>query len=140
MDTARDMNDFEVVTRHIVMERDLNSFGNLFGGAMMAWLDEAAALFVMEKSGYADFVTVSFDNVRFKAPGRRGDAIVIYCRVVKTGRSSITVEAQAFVNEPQSSVKRQVIDCRITYVCLENGKPTPYFESERYARWLRKQE
>ena len=131
--------DFEVVTRHIVMERDLNSFGNLFGGVILAWLDEAAALFVMEKTGYGNIVTVSMDDVRFKAPGRRGDAIVISCRVVTTGRSSITVEARALVNEPEIKARRQIIDCRITYVCLEGGRPTPYFESEKYARWVREQ-
>jgi len=140
MGKARDEDDFEVVTRHIVMERDLNSFGNLFGGSMLAWLDEAGALFVMEKTGYADFVTASLENVSFKAPGRRGDNIVIYCRIIRTGRSSITIEAQAFVKEPASSVKRQTIDCRITYVCLKDGKPAPYFESDRYARWLEEQE
>lgn len=139
MDTTGDESEFEVVTRHIVMERDLNSFGNLFGGNMLAWLDEAGALFVMDKTGYADFVTASLENVSFKAPGRRGDNIVIYCRIIRTGRSSITIEAQAFVKEPGSRVRRQTIDCRITYVCLKDGKPTPYFESESYRRWLEAQ-
>jgi len=140
MDTARHMDEFEVVTRHIVMERDLNSFGNLFGGALLAWLDEAAGLFVMEKTGYANFVTVSFDDVIFKAPGRRGEAIGIYCRILRIGRSSISVEAKALVHEPETNEKRQIIDCRIAYVCLKDGKPTPYFESERYARWLGQQQ
>ena len=139
MDTARHLDEFEVVTRHIVMERDLNSYGNLFGGAMLAWLDEAAGLFVMEKTGYSDFVTVALNDVSFKTPGRRGDAIGIYCRILRTGRSSITVEAKALVHEPETSAKRLVIDCRITYVCLKDGKPTPYFESDRYTRWLRQQ-
>ena len=35
---------FDLVTRHLVIERDLNPAGNLFGGTMLAWLDEATAL------------------------------------------------------------------------------------------------
>jgi len=140
MDKAQNADEFEVVTRHIVMERDLNSLGTLFAGAMLAWLDEAAALFVMEKTGYADLVTVSLEDVSFSAPGRRGDAIVVYCRILRTGRSSIVVETRALVHDPETSARRQIIDCRITYVCLRDGKPTPYFESERYAQWLRQRQ
>ena len=83
--------EFEVATRHLVMERDLNSFGHLFGGAMLAWLDEGAALYLEEKIGYRDFVTMNMNNVSFKAPGQRGDATLILCRVLKTGRSSVVV-------------------------------------------------
>ncbi len=130
------MSDFEIVTRHIVMERDLNAFGNLFGGVMLAWLDEGSALYVMERIGYADFVTVSMDNVNFRTPARRGDAVVIYCRTVKTGRSSITMETKAFVHEPGTGAKREVITCLVTFVCLRDGRPYPYFETPEYRSWL----
>src|SRR5690606_13517328 len=83
--------EFEVSTRHLVMERHLNPYGNVFGGTVLAWLDEGAALFLMEKIGYTNFVTVSMNHVDFKAPGHRGDAVQILCRVLRTGRSSVTV-------------------------------------------------
>ena len=133
-----DLGNFDIVTRHIVMERDLNAFGNLFGGVMLSWLDEGSALYVMEEIGYADFVTVSMDNVSFRTPARRGDAVVIYCRTVKTGRSSITMETKAFVHEPGTGTKREVINCFITFVCLQGGKPYPYFESAEYEKWMKR--
>lgn len=123
---------FEIVTRHIVMDRDLNAHGNLFGGIMLAWLDEASALFVMEKIGYTNFVTVNMQDVSFKSPGNRGDAIVLYSRVLETGRSSITVQSRALAHDPEKDIKREVINCRVTFVCLKDGKPFPYFESEQY--------
>ncbi len=129
-----DLTAFEIVSRHIVMERHLNAFGNLFGGSILAWIDEASALFVMEKIGFGNFVTVSLEHVEFKSPGRRGDAIAIYCRVVRTGRSSITVQTKAFIHEPETGAKNEVIDCQVTYVCLKGGKPYRYFESEEYRR------
>lgn len=128
--------DFEIVTRHIVMERDLNAFGNLFGGVMLSWLDEGSALYVMEAIGYANFVTVSMDNVSFRTPAHRGDAVVIYCRTEKTGRSSITIETRALVHEPGTGQKRDVINCLITFVCLKDGKSYAYFETPEYGAWM----
>ncbi|MBI3395610.1 MAG: acyl-CoA thioesterase [Spirochaetia bacterium] len=123
---------FEPVTRHIVMEKDLNAFGNLFGGALLAWMDEASALYVMEKIGYADFVTVSLDDVDFHAPGHRGDAIVISARVLKTGSSSITLQTRAEVMDPRTGQRKEIINCKIVFVCLRDGRPYRYFESEQY--------
>ena len=135
--SREDLAGWDIVTRHIVMERDLNAFGNLFGGVMLAWLDEGSALYVMDRIGYADFVTVSMDDVNFRAPARRGDAVVIYSRVAKTGKSSITLDARAVVHEPGTARRHEVINCRITFVCLRDGKPYAYFQSRPYAEWLK---
>jgi acyl-CoA hydrolase len=128
--------EYEVATRHMVMERDLNPFGHLFGGTMLAWLDEGAALYLMERIGYSNFVTVSMDDVVFKAPGHRGDAIQVLCRIVRTGRSSVTVQAKAVVHIASSGAVSEVITCEITYVCLKDDVPYAYFQSEEYMKWL----
>jgi acyl-CoA thioesterase YciA len=128
--------EFELATRHVVMERDLNAFGHLFGGTMLAWLDEGAALYLMEKIGYRDFVTVRLDNVEFKSPGQRGDAIVILCRVLRTGRSSVQVVAKAVSQEASTGATREIITCGITYVCLKDDRPYPYFQSPEYHAWV----
>lgn len=127
---------YEIATRHMIMERDLNSFGHLFGGSMLAWLDEGTALFLMDKIGFSDFVTVSMQNVDFTAPGRRGDPIVICCRILKTGRSSVVAQSKAFAQDPLHGNDREIISCEITYVCLKNDKPYPYFQSEQYLKRL----
>lgn len=127
---------YEIATRHIIMERHLNSFGHLFGGSMLAWLDEGSALFLMDKIGFSNFVTVSMQNVNFTAPGRRGDAIVICSRIVKTGRSSVVVQSKAFAQDPIHGDDREIITCEITYVCLKDDRPYPYFLSEQYLNRL----
>ena len=131
-----DLDGFDVVTRHLVMERHLNAFGNLFGGHMLAWLDESSALYVMDRIGYGDFVTVSMDDVAFRSPARRGDAVVVCCQVLGTGRSSVQVRTKAYVHEVGTDQKRPVIDCRIAFVCLQHGRPYAYFQSEEYRKWL----
>lgn len=129
------LNGFEIVTRHMVMERHLNPGGNLFGGAVLGWLDEAAALFVMEKTGCGTLVTVSMEDVTFKAPAVRGDHIVIYTRIDHTGRSSVRVEARAYAYDPMTREQREIIDCVITYVCMRGNKAYPYFASDEFEQW-----
>lgn len=128
----QELEGFQIVTRHLVMEKDLNYHGNLYGGTMLAWLDESSALFVMESIGYTNFVTAGMENVRFKSPARSGEAVVFYCRTADLGRSSITVQTRAFVHDPLSDRKDEIINCSITFVCLRDGKPFPYFESDDY--------
>lgn len=119
----------DLVTQHIVMSKDLNSHGNLFGGIMLAWIDEAAALYAMEKIAYTNIVTVNMDDVNFKYPGRNGDIIQIHASIEKTGKSSLTVRTVALSINEKSRVRNEVIHCRVTFVCLDaGGKPFPYFE------------
>lgn len=133
-----DLVDYEITTRHLVMEKDLNYFGNLFGGAMLAWLDEASAAFIIDKIGYANFVTATLEDVFFKTPASRGDVLAIYCKILKLGRSSISVRTRAFVHIPVSGDKREIIDCRFMFVCLKDNKPYSYFRSPEYDTWLEK--
>lgn len=125
---AFESEDFELVTRHIVMERHLNPAGNLFGGILLAWLDEAAGLHIAEKTGYPYFVTVSMEDVDFKAPGHNGDMVIIYCRIVRTGRSSIEVQLKASSYDVESRESREIITCESTFVALKDGKPHRIFE------------
>ncbi|TGJ99227.1 acyl-CoA thioesterase [Leptospira semungkisensis] len=115
-------------TQHIVMSRDLNQHGFLFGGQMLAWIDEGCAMFVMEKIGYSNLVTVSMDDVVFKSPGLLGEIIQIFSKVEKVGKSSITLRCAAIAKSQKKKEVREIIDCKITYVCLDDsGKPFPYF-------------
>lgn len=122
----------ELVTQHFIMAKDLNAYGNLFGGKVLAWLDEAGAVFVIQKINYTNIVTVAMDEVTFRNAAHLGDIIQIYAEIIHTGKSSITVRVEAKTNYTElhkdSSSFLVIIDCKITYVCLgENGRPFPFF-------------
>ena len=129
---------YEVVTRHIVMQRDMNPNNHVFGGTMLSWLDEAAALFVQDQIGYEDFVTVGMDDIAFKSPAHLGDHIIIYCRIDEVGRSSIHVKTKAVAYEPSTGDQSDIINCRISFVCLKKERPYRYFESATYEAWRKK--
>lgn len=126
---------FEAVTRHFVMAKDLNPAGTLYGGTMLAWLDEASAIHVMRRIGTPGFVTAAVDEVNFRAPARNGDIVTVFCRIVKMGRSSVTTETRAIVEEPATRAERETITCAFTFVCLKDGRPYPYFQSPEYQEW-----
>lgn len=132
------MEPFEVITRHLVVSKDLNFYGNLHGGVMLLWIDEAGYLFAVEKIGYANLVTVSLENVRFQTPGRNGDRVTIEGRIEKVGRSSLTIQARALVEDPDASDPRHIITCDITYVCLKDGRPYSYFKTQEYQGRIRR--
>jgi len=137
-DTGSSQTHYEVVTRHIVMQRDMNPNNHVFGGTMLSWLDEAAALFVQDQIGYEDFVTVGMDDVAFKSPAHLGDHIIIYCRIESVGRSSIHVKTKAVAYEPSTADQNEIINCRISFVCLKKERPYRYFESATYEAWVKK--
>lgn len=122
----------ELITQHHVMSKDLNAHGNLFGGIMLAWIDEAAAIYIMRKIGYTNIVTVNMDNVNFMTPGRNGDIIQIYGEIEKIGKSSIVIKTNSISLAMGSHNKRDVIQCKVTFVCLDElGRPFPYFEMNK---------
>lgn len=130
------LENMDLVTQHIVMSKDLNAHGNLFGGIMMAWIDEAAAIYGMNQIGYTNIVTVNIDDVNFKTPGRNGDIVQIYAKIEKYGRTSFVVHTTAFTIGMHTQQKREIINCKVTFVCLdEMGKGFPFFEihKERFS-------
>ena len=138
MDDTPSLDEFDIVTRHMIMEKDLNPEGHLFGGAILSWLDEATGIYVLEQIGYPNFVTVALDDVYFRAPGHRGDVITIYSRIVKTGASSVVAETRAINHELMTGNDREIITCRFTFVCLKEHKAYPYFTTPEYQVWLQR--
>ena len=121
--------DMQFVTQHLVMSKELNAHGNVFGGVMLAWIDEAAAMYAMNKIGYSNIVTVNMDDINFKTPGKNGDIIQIFAKMERIGKSSFTVRTSCISISRTMQIKRDVIDCKVTFVCLDDaGKPFPYFE------------
>ena len=126
-----DLKDFEVISRHLILGKDLNPFGNVFGGQMLSWLDESSYVFLVSKTGFSNFVTVNMENVNFHAPAKLGDVIAFYGKIISTGKSSATVTNRAFVHEPGSELKTEIINCNITFVALQNGKPFAFFSGKK---------
>ncbi len=113
-----------VETVHIVRPNHLNSAGRLFGGILMQWIDEVAALSA-KRHTHKNVVTVSVDNLRFLKGAYQNDVIVIIGRVTYTGRTSMEVEVDSFV-ESLDGDRTHINHAYFTMVALdEEDRPTP---------------
>lgn len=77
--------------KRVMMPRDTNAVGTIFGGVILAEIDLAAATEAhRHHSGMV--VTVSMDKIDFKAPVRVGDLVSFFTETLRIGRSSIKVK------------------------------------------------
>jgi acyl-CoA thioesterase YciA len=99
------------------MTKDLGCNGNLFGGNMMAWIDEAAAIYALTMTKEKRMVTVKFDEMVFKKAVKEGDIVEFYCDHASMGESSISFHVGALVNG------QEVFSTNCVFVAVdENGK------------------
>lgn len=110
-------------TRKIVKYEDLNPRGTLFGGKLLYWVDEEAAIFAMCQIGDKMVVTKAMSQIDFQSSPRIGDVIEIGTMLVRVGNTSITIKC----NVRNKDTKEDVITIdEIVFVRVdENGKPKP---------------
>jgi acyl-CoA hydrolase len=115
------------VNTYMVMPQHLNPANTLFGGQMMAWMDECTGIFAMEHMGTNRVVTACFKQLDFLKPVRQGELVNICCSVIKEGRSSLEIEVVATARTPGSEEKTRVCQTSAVFVAVdENGKSTPW--------------
>jgi len=111
-------------TRKMVMARDLNASGTLFGGRALEWLDEEAAIFAYCQLGQPKHLVTKFiSSVDFQAPATLGDVVEIGLRTVAVGTTSITLEAVLRNKITHQEIVRLE---KMVFVHLVDGKPSPH--------------
>lgn len=111
-------------TRKWIKPQDLNPNRTLFGGRLLEWIDEEAALYAIIQLENPRTVTKYMSEIDFKSSAREGDIIEIGMDVVKFGTASLTLRC-----EVRNKMTRQTIISidKITMVSLdENGKSKPH--------------
>ncbi len=102
-----------------------NVAGTFFGGALLAFIDRAAAFCAMKHAG-RPVVTKSIDSVEFNQPIYIGELVVIHASVNFTGRTSMEVGVKVFAQNPMTGEERHTNTCYATFVALDpDGRPTP---------------
>lgn len=108
----------------MVRPEHLNGAGTIFGGVLLAWIDEAAAIAVMKKLKSVHIATVAMSEVHFKRPVHAGSLVRIHMSVVAIGRTSITLRACADTLDSRRPV---IVVERIVFVSLDKGgRPLPH--------------
>ncbi len=109
--------------RVVLLPRDTNSRGTIFGGIILSYIDLAGAVQVGTMTRQR-FVTVALKEVVFKAPVHVGEVVSFYASVIKIGRTSISVHVE--VETDRGGQICPVTAADLTYVCVdEEGKSIP---------------
>jgi len=116
----------QLISTHICKGQNIGVHGNLFGGVMLSWLDEAGAAFTAQVCGSPRMVTKCISEVVFNKPVRPGQIIKIYADVVKIGCSSITTHLEARRHSVVNGSQRPVCNVEMTFVRIDgDGEPVP---------------
>lgn len=101
-----------------------NVAGTFFGGALLSFIDRAAAFCAMQHAG-RPVVTKSMDAVEFNEPIYIGELVIIHAAVTFTGSTSMEVAVEVLARHPITGEERETNRCFVTFVALdENGRPT----------------
>lgn len=116
--------DISFRTRKWVRPEDLNANGTLFGGSLLKWIDEEAAIYAIIQLGNGRAVTKYISEINFVSSAVQGDLIEMGLTATRFGRTSLTMRA-----EVRNMITRQsilTID-KIVFVNLSaSGVPEPH--------------
>lgn len=114
----------EPTIRVVAMPSDANYAGDIFGGWLMGQVDLAGSIPALHRSR-GRVVTVAVNSFVFRQPVLVGDLVSFYARIVKIGRTSITVDVEVYSQrDPERPTCVKVTEAVLTYVAVdENRKP-----------------
>lgn len=115
--------------RVLMMPRDTNHHGTIFGGVILSYIDQAGAQPVIAL-GCQRVVTVAMDEVVFHSPVQVGDLVSFYAEVIRTGRTSARVRVTVEADRRDGTAAVMVTQAEVTYVHIDaQGRPLPLPES-----------
>lgn len=120
------MSDSYLAIQVVMMPRDTNPHGTIFGGVLLSYIDQAGAIGAIHaivKAGgpMPAVVTVAINRVEFKRPVHVGDVVRFLTRPVRIGRTSITVHVN--VEAERAGQVLQVTEAELVYVGVDLSTP-----------------
>ena len=120
------MEDGYLAIQVVMMPRDVNPHGTIFGGVLLSYIDQAGAIGARREVVLAGgqppaVVTVAMNRVEFKQPVLVGDVVRFLTRLVRMGRTSITM--QVSVEAERDGGALQVTEAEVVYVAVDLSTP-----------------
>jgi acyl-CoA thioesterase YciA len=113
----------ELCTRTLAMPADTNQNGDIFGGWLLAQMDISGGVFAAKITKSRN-VTVAIDAINFRKAVYVGDLVSVYGKLVRIGRTSLTVHLEAWVVRRKEMQSILVTDGNFTYVSIDDqGRP-----------------
>lgn len=106
----------------VMMPRDTNPYGTIFGGVILSYIDQAGAIGALNtarRSGWPErpLVSVAMNRVEFHRPVFVGDVVSFWTRVVRVGRTSVTMHVDVETERRGEAVA--LTEAEVTYVAVD---------------------
>mgnify|MGYP000807525343 CR=1 FL=1 len=107
---------------YLVMHRHINGYGRLFGGQLLAWIDELAGI-VAKRHCVSEVTTACIDQLNFKHPVLLNETLVMIGRITYVGKTSMEVRIDSYV-EDLNGMRRMINRAYVVMVAIdiESGK------------------
>jgi acyl-CoA thioesterase YciA len=104
--------------RVVAMPADANPYGDIFGGWLMSQMDLAAgSIASLHSRGRA--VTIAVEGMKFHLPVSVGDEVSVYAELAKVGRTSMTIEVEAWRRHRHEEAMHKVTQASFTFVAID---------------------
>ncbi|MCF6408859.1 acyl-CoA thioesterase [Pseudalkalibacillus salsuginis] len=125
MEQAYPVGRSRIIQTKLVLPPDTNHLQTIFGGIVLSYIDEIAALSAMKHSNSV-VVTASIDSVDFLSSAKVGNALGLEAFVTATGRTSMEVYVKVFSSNLLTDEKTLTTESFLTMVAMDSsGKPVP---------------
>ena len=112
----------EITIQALAMPADTNANGDIFGGWLVSQMDLAAGV-LAKRTAKGRVATVAINSMTFLKPVHVGDIVQCYVRLIKQGRSSMTIEVETWVEKATGGELYRVTEGTFIFVAIdENGK------------------
>jgi acyl-CoA thioesterase YciA len=113
--------------RVMMMPRDTNAHGTIFGGVILSYVDQAGAI-EARRHGCAHVVTVAMDRIDFKQPVFVGDVLSFRTETIHLGRTSVRIRVHVEAERFEPPCERvAVTTAEVVFVAIdENRRPIPF--------------
>ena len=109
--------------RVTAMPSDTNPYGGVFGGWLMSQMGLACGSFASRHSA-GKAILVAADAIRFPGAMAVGDELSVYVELLKQGRTSLRLKAEAVARERDGEAEKLVAEGEFTFVALDaDGQP-----------------
>lgn len=120
---SRYAKETETISTRFVLPNDTNMLNNLFGGKLMAWMDEISAI-CAHRHCQRVVVTASVNNISFSQPIRLGDMVTLKAKISRAFTSSMEVFVDVFVDNHITGERKKCNEAIFNFVAVDqNGRP-----------------
>ncbi|MCB1519646.1 MAG: acyl-CoA thioester hydrolase YciA [Hyphomicrobiaceae bacterium] len=125
MNHADDAPSGELATRTLAMPADSNANGDIFGGWVLSQMDIAAGITAGQRA-QGRVATIAIEAMKFIRPVHVGDVLCVYAKIARTGRTSMTIELEAWALRNRIGQRVKVTEGVFTFVAIDDeGQPRP---------------